>query len=121
MKELKKKVSKQEEENFGTSKEVKFPRGGDKLNLEKCNDEQGLLVKATLSCEDRPGLMSAMARSIGSMKAKVVKAEMVTVGGRTRSVLWVQGLGNESLGTLKSSLKVVIHKPTFKMRRFSSQ
>jgi UTP:GlnB (protein PII) uridylyltransferase len=118
VKELKKKASKLEEDNHGTSKEVKFPSGVDKLNLEKCNDVDGL-VKATLSCEDRPGLMSSIARALGSVKAKVVKAEMVIVGGRNRSVLWVQGIENEGLGMLKSTLKVVMHKPSFKMRRFT--
>ncbi|KAL5078983.1 hypothetical protein RYX36_007404 [Vicia faba] len=115
--ELKKKASKLEE-SHGTSKEVKFPSGIDRLNLEKCNDEEGL-VKATLSCEDRPGLMSSIARALGSMKAKVEKVEMVTVGGRTRSVLWVQGVENESLGMLKSTLKIVMHNPSFKTKRFT--
>ncbi|XP_027362838.1 transcription factor bHLH131 [Abrus precatorius] len=118
VKELKKKVSKLEEDSHGNPKEVKFPSGADRLNLEKCYDSQGL-VKATLSCEDRPGLMSAITRALGSVKAKVVKVEMVTVGGRTRSVLWVQGHGNEGLGMLKSTLKVAMHKPAFKMRRFT--
>ena len=118
MKELKKKASKLEDDSHGTSKEFKFPSGADKLNLEKCNDEEGL-VKATLSCEDRPGLMSSISRALLSMKAKVVKVEMVTVGGRTRSVLWVQGVENEGLGMLKSTLKVVMHKPSFKMRRYT--
>lgn len=118
VKELKKKASKLEEDSHGTSKEIKFPSGADKLNLEKCNDEEGL-VKATLSCEDRPGLMSSISRALLSMKAKVVQVEMVTVGGRTRSVLWVQGVENEGLGMLKSTLKVVMHKPSFKMRRYT--
>ncbi|RHN54944.1 putative transcription factor bHLH family [Medicago truncatula] len=116
VKDLKKKASKLED-SHGTSKEIKFPSGADKLNLEKCNDDEGL-VKATLSCEDRPGLMSSISRALLSMKAKVVKVEMVTVGGRTRSVLWVQGVENESLGMLKSTLKVVMHKPSFKMRQY---
>ncbi|XP_050905384.1 transcription factor bHLH131 [Lathyrus oleraceus] len=114
--ELKKKASKLEDSH--DTSEVKFPSGADRLNLEKCNDEEGL-VKATLSCEDRPGLMSSIARAVGSTKAKVVKVEMVTVGGRTRSVLWVQGVENEDLGMLKSTLKIVMHKPSFKMRRFT--
>ncbi|KAK7307257.1 hypothetical protein VNO77_40156 [Canavalia gladiata] len=118
VKELKKKVSKLEEESCGNSKDVKFPSGADRLNLEKCNDEYGL-VKATFSCEDRPGLMSAIGRALGSVKAKAVKAEVVTVGGRTRSMLWVQGPGNEGLGMLKSTLKVAMHKPSFKMRLFT--
>ncbi|KAK7309754.1 hypothetical protein RJT34_06732 [Clitoria ternatea] len=119
VKELKKKVAKLEESS-GVPKNVKFPSGADKLNLEKCNDEHGL-VKTTLSCEDRPGLMSAIARALGSVRAKVVKAEMLTVGGRTRSVLWVQGPGNEGLGMLKGTLKVAMHKPAFKLRRRFTQ
>ncbi|TKY69939.1 dimerization protein [Spatholobus suberectus] len=118
VKELKKKVSKLQEDSSGNPlKNVKFPGGADKLNLEKCNNEG--LVKATLSCEDSLGLMSSILRALGSVKTKVVKAEIVSVGGRTRSVLWVQGLGNDGLGMLKSTLKIAMHKPAFKMRRFT--
>nr|KYP66327.1 Transcription factor bHLH131 family [Cajanus cajan] len=118
VKELKKKVTKLEEDNSANpSKDVKFPSGADKLNLGKCNNEG--LVKATLSCEDSPRLMSSISRALGSVKTRVVKAEIVSVGGRTRSVLWVQGIGNDGLGMLKSTLKVAMHKPAFKMRRFT--
>ncbi|KAG2376634.1 Transcription factor bHLH131 Basic helix-loop-helix protein [Vigna angularis] len=118
VKELKKKVSKVEQESCGSSSKdvVKFPSGADRLRLEKCNNEEDL-VKATLSCEDSMGLMSAISRAMGSVKTKVVKAEIVSVGGRNRSVLWVQGLGNDHMGMLKSSLKIAMHKPAFKMRR----
>ncbi|XP_047152502.1 transcription factor bHLH131-like [Vigna umbellata] len=118
VKELKKKVSKVEQESCGSSSKdvVKFPSGADRLRLEKCNNEEDL-VKATLSCEDSMGLMSAISRAMGSVKTKVVKAEIVSVGGRNRSVLWVQGLGNDRMGMLKSSLKIAMHKPAFKMRR----
>ncbi|KAF7809354.1 transcription factor bHLH131 [Senna tora] len=121
LKELKVNVSELEAVSGGTSGEITvFPSGADKLNVEHCNDEQGL-VKATLSCEDRPGLMSAITRALRSVKAKVVKAEMVTVGGRTRNVLWVQGLGNgnEGMGVLKRTLKVVMHRPNFKMQHLT--
>ncbi|KAJ7953528.1 transcription factor bHLH [Quillaja saponaria] len=109
---LKKNVSELEAVSRGSTDEIVFPGESDKLNLEHCIDDQGLM-KATLSCEDRPGLMSALARALRSVKGKVVRAEMVTVGGRTKSVLWVQGLGcgNEGMGMLKRALKVVIHRP----------
>lgn len=76
------------------------------------DDDKGL-VKVTFSCEDRPGLISAVARTLRSMKGRVVKFEMVTLGGRTKSVLWVQGLsgGNEGIGMLRRALKVVIDRP----------
>ena len=46
------------------------------------------------------------------MKGRVVKFEMVTLGGRTKSVLWVQGLsgGNEGIEMLRRALKVVIER-----------
>lgn len=60
------------------------------------------------SCEDRPGLMSAMERALRSVQGRLVRSEMVTVGGRTKSVLWVQGLsgGNaEGIVKLRRALK----------------
>ncbi|XP_054809784.1 transcription factor bHLH131 isoform X2 [Prosopis cineraria] len=121
VKELKKNVSELEAISANSSGEITvFPSEVDKLKLEHCKDEEGLM-KATLSCEDRPGLMSAMTRALKSLRAKVVKAEMVNVGGRIREVLWVQGLenGNEGMGVLKRTLKVVMHKPTLKMHRLT--
>ncbi|KAI4328138.1 hypothetical protein L6164_020520 [Bauhinia variegata] len=111
--ELKKNVSELEAARGGSTEGIVFPSGADKLNLEPCNDEQSL-VKATLSCEDRPGLMSAIESALREVNARVVKAEMITVGGRTRSVLWVQGLacGNEGMEMLKRTLKFVIQRPT---------
>ena len=96
---------------------VKFPSGAEKLRLERCNIEEGL-GKATLSCEDRPELMQLISKAVGSANTKLVKAEIVSVGGRTRSVLWVQGLGNDGTGTLKSKLRVAMQKPP-KMQRFT--
>ena len=95
-----------------------FPHAVDKLNVERCKNEEGL-IKATLSCEDRPELMSEITRALKSVKGELVKAEMVNVGERTRTVLWIQGLesGNEGIIVLKRILKVVMHKPTFKRHR----
>ncbi|KAG7990227.1 hypothetical protein I3843_02G014800 [Carya illinoinensis] len=81
----------------GTSnKDCIFPCKADKL------------IKVMFSCEDRPGLMSAMERALRSVQGRLVRSEMVTVGGRTKSVLWVQGLsgGNaEGIVKLRRALK----------------
>ena len=78
----KKKVSKLEQDSStNPSKDVvKFPSGAEKLRLERCNIEEGL-VKATLSCEDRPELMQLISKAVGSANTKLVKAEIVSVGG----------------------------------------
>ncbi|KAL5822102.1 hypothetical protein ACOSQ3_023984 [Xanthoceras sorbifolium] len=87
-----------------------FPSEADELNL-RYSDNMGLL-KATLSCEDKPGLISDLTRAVRSVKGRVVKAEMVTVGGRTKFVLWVQALkGDEGMMMLKRALNLVIDRP----------
>ncbi|KAE9596975.1 putative transcription factor bHLH family [Lupinus albus] len=96
-----------------------YPSWEDELTSEQ--EQQGL-VKVTLNCDDRPGLILAVERAVGSVKARVVKAELVTVGGRAKFVLWVQGLvsGKEGLRMLRRTLKVVMHKPV-KMQHFNQQ
>ncbi|KAF0906392.1 hypothetical protein E2562_009745 [Oryza meyeriana var. granulata] len=44
-------------------------------------------VRAWVCCADRPGLMSDLGRAVRSVRARPVRAEVATVGGRTRSVL----------------------------------
>lgn len=44
-------------------------------------------VRAWVCCADRPGLMSELSRAVRSVSARPVRAEIATVGGRTRSVL----------------------------------
>ncbi|XP_040382516.1 transcription factor bHLH30-like [Oryza brachyantha] len=44
-------------------------------------------VRAWVCCADRPGLMSDLGRAVRSVSARPVRAEVATVGGRTRSVL----------------------------------
>ncbi|KAL6844650.1 hypothetical protein ACP4OV_025309 [Aristida adscensionis] len=47
----------------------------------------GRRVRAWVCCADRPGLMSELGRAVRSVSARAVRAEIATVGGRTRSVL----------------------------------
>lgn len=95
----------------GSPKDCVFPGEMDELCLKDCEDEQGPLVKVTFSCEDRPGLMSTVARVLRTAKGKVVKSEMVTVGGRTKTVLSVRELpGGRNNEALKRALKVAIER-----------
>ncbi|KAG0499571.1 hypothetical protein HPP92_003818 [Vanilla planifolia] len=50
-------------------------------------------MRAWVCCADRPGLMAELSRAVGSAKARAVRAEMTTVGGRTRSVLELEMVG----------------------------
>ncbi|KAA8530765.1 hypothetical protein F0562_005467 [Nyssa sinensis] len=95
--------------NANVTNECGFPSETDELKLCYCDGDSGT-IKATLCCEDRPELISEMTMALRSLEAKVVRAEMSTVGGRTKCVLWLQvsASGDEGLGTLRRALKVVI-------------
>ncbi|KAI3451231.1 hypothetical protein Pfo_007896 [Paulownia fortunei] len=101
-----------------TTLKLMFPSETDELKL--CHCENSGLIKATLSCEDRPEIILDLIQALKSAEAKVVRAEMSTVGGRTKSVLWVKlvstsAAGSESdvgLGTLRRALKMVMDKST---------
>ncbi|KAL2521764.1 transcription factor bHLH [Forsythia ovata] len=92
-----------------------FPSETDELKVSHCDDNSGL-IKASICCEDRPEIILELIQALKSVKGKVMRAEMATVGGRTKSILWVQILGTvgneDSLGTLRRALKVVMDKST---------
>ncbi|TVU05529.1 hypothetical protein EJB05_48695, partial [Eragrostis curvula] len=44
-------------------------------------------VRAWVCCADRPGLLSDLGRAVRAASARPVRAEVATVGGRTRSVM----------------------------------
>lgn len=88
-----------------------FPDESDEASLSYCDDGEGKLVKATVCCEDRPGLNRDLARAVRSVRASPVRAEMTTVGGRTKSVVVVQfggGGGEENVRALKRALRAVV-------------
>lgn len=75
-------------------------------------------VRAWVCCADRPGLMSDLGRAVRSVgSARPVRAEIATVGGRTRSVLELDHVchGAEpasdravALSTLRAALRTVL-------------
>lgn len=102
-----------------TMKKFIFPSESDELNLSYCNssDSGTLLVKATICCEDRPEIMMDLRRALSTVQGKIIRAEMATVGGRIKCILWVQMLENgcreEGLVQLRRALKVVMDKANF--------
>ncbi|KAM1203789.1 hypothetical protein ACFX13_020094 [Malus domestica] len=91
-----------------------FPAESDEVTLNYCNGGTKLL-KATLSCEDRPGLNRDLVQAIRSVRARAVRAEMMTVGSRTKNVVvmqWAGGGGEEGFRALKRALKAVVENRT---------
>ncbi|XAR73477.1 hypothetical protein NMG60_11007458 [Bertholletia excelsa] len=95
-----------------------IPTEADELKLSYC--EAGLdsgTIKATVCCEDRPELVSEMRRAVRAVEGRLMRAEMATVGGRIKTVLWVKlsaavdgGGGEEGVGKLRRALKVVVDR-----------
>ncbi|XWS41647.1 hypothetical protein CRYUN_Cryun17cG0100300 [Craigia yunnanensis] len=55
---------------------------------------------------------SDLTREVRKVNGTVVRAEMVFIGGRNKSVLWVKGFrGNEGMGMLKRALKMAVDRP----------
>lgn len=108
VKELKKTAAEVEERS--TTIDM-LPSESDEVKVWQC--EKTGLVKAALSCDDRPEIIVEMIEALKTAEAKVVRAEMSTVGGRTKSLLWVKMGGNDAgLGTLRRALKMVMDKST---------
>ncbi|KAK9713117.1 hypothetical protein RND81_06G004000 [Saponaria officinalis] len=93
-----------------------LPGDIDEVKLRRSENDNTTLI-ATLCCEERPELIMDLTRALNSVKGKVVKAEMSTIGGRTKTVLWVRGVsggggvGGGPEGLLRRALRVVVDKP----------
>ncbi|XP_072985970.1 transcription factor bHLH106-like [Typha latifolia] len=88
---------------------VLLPGEGDEVGVELAEEvEEGKRVRAWVCCADRPGLMGELSRAVGSVRARAVRAEMATVGGRTRSLLEVEMVGEESRAALQAALRAVL-------------
>ncbi|XP_020235195.1 transcription factor bHLH30 [Cajanus cajan] len=89
-----------------------FPGESDEATVSCCDGEGRL--RATLCCQDRPGLHRDLSQAIRAVRARAVRAEMMTVGGRTKSVVvmeWPEGEGGgakEEVGALERALKAVM-------------
>ncbi|KAL8172196.1 hypothetical protein V2J09_024000 [Rumex salicifolius] len=72
-----------------------------------------LILRASLCCEDRSDLFSELTQVVNSLNLKTVRAEMSTLGGRTRNVLIVSGdrcRGEEYVAFLHDALKGIVQR-----------
>ncbi|XAR48501.1 hypothetical protein NMG60_11031346, partial [Bertholletia excelsa] len=89
-----------------------FPGEADEAAVSYCNISGRKAAKATVCCEDWPGLNRDLTEAIRSVGATAVRAEMATVGGRTRAEVVVEwragGGGEEDVGSLRRALKALV-------------
>lgn len=88
-----------------------IPSENDVVIVNYCDNEERT-VKTTVCCEDRPALNRDISSAIQSVQGRVVKAEMATVGGRTKAemvvVLAKANGGEKDVAQLKRALKAVV-------------
>ncbi|OIW15486.1 hypothetical protein TanjilG_32890 [Lupinus angustifolius] len=72
-----------------------------------------LIFKATLCCEDRSDLITDIIEILNSLHLKTLKAEIVTLGGRTRNILVIapdKDHSIESIHFLQNSFKSLLER-----------
>ncbi|KAF8411371.1 hypothetical protein HHK36_003920 [Tetracentron sinense] len=115
VKELKKIAAGAMEKGGDGDREWPFPVETDELTLGycECEGESRRLIRASLCCDDRQDLLSDLTHALRSVRVRVLKAELATVAGRTKSVFVIEERegGDDDLGRLRRVLKGVVDKP----------
>ena len=56
------------------------------------SDEDGkFVIKASLCCEDRSDLLPDLIKTLKDLRLRTLKAEITTLGGRVKNVLFITG------------------------------
>ncbi|KAF6160877.1 hypothetical protein GIB67_041931 [Kingdonia uniflora] len=84
VKELKRQTSQIEEASL-------VPTEIDELTVHALDEDGKFIIKACLCCEDRAALLPDLIKTLKSLRLRMLKAEIMTLGGRVRNVLFVTG------------------------------
>nr|GME17649.1 NAC domain-containing protein 8 [Ipomoea batatas] len=80
------------------------------------------MIRASLCCEDRSDLLPDLIKALKALRLRTLKAEITTVGGRVRNVLFITGedgdgdppsqqsLQHCSISSIQEALKAVMEK-----------
>ncbi|KAM7271215.1 hypothetical protein ACFE04_030429 [Oxalis oulophora] len=74
-----------------------IPTEIDELIVNTSDSNGKLLIKATICCEDRNDLLPDLIKTLKSLHLKTLKAEITTLGGRVKNVLFITGEANNNL------------------------
>ncbi|XP_043690728.1 transcription factor bHLH30-like isoform X2 [Telopea speciosissima] len=113
VKELKRQTSQIEEAS-------PVPTEIDELSVDASEEEGKLIIKASLCCEDRPDLLPDLIKTLKALKLRTLKAEITTLGGRVKNVLFITGDDDSnnnkqqhySISSIKEGLKAVMERTT---------
>lgn len=96
------------------------PTEMDELTVDNASDEDGrFVIKASLCCEDRSDLLPELVKTLKALRLKTLKAEITTLGGRVKNVLFITGDEDSnmedhqqqySISSIQEALKSVMEK-----------
>ncbi|VFQ85493.1 unnamed protein product [Cuscuta campestris] len=97
-----------------------IPTETDELTVDTAANDGKPMIRASLCCEDRPDLLPDLIKALKALRLRTLKAEITTVGGRVRNVLFVTGEdrlrqdGGQpqlcSVSSIQEALRAVIEK-----------
>ncbi|XP_010542484.1 PREDICTED: transcription factor bHLH106-like [Tarenaya hassleriana] len=110
-------VKELKQETLEISRTETLPSEADEVSVlhfgDYCSNDGRIIFKASLCCEDRSDLLPDLMDMLKSLQMKTLRAEMATLGGRTRSVLVVAAgkeHGVESVHFLQNALKSLLER-----------
>ncbi|KAH7840194.1 hypothetical protein Vadar_013971 [Vaccinium darrowii] len=65
------------------------PAEADELTVDTSDENGCFVIKASLCCEDRSDLLPDLIKTLKALRLRTLKAEITTLGGRMRNVLFV--------------------------------
>ncbi|XP_031097304.1 transcription factor bHLH30-like [Ipomoea triloba] len=106
------------------SETTQIPTEVDELTVDNAAADDGkVMIRASLCCEDRSDLLPDLIKALKALRLRTLKAEITTVGGRVRNVLFITGedgdgdppssqqsLQHCSISSIQEALKAVMEK-----------
>ncbi|XVF03464.1 hypothetical protein REPUB_Repub04eG0263400 [Reevesia pubescens] len=94
----------------------------DELTVDTSDEDGKFMIKASLCCEDRSDLLPDLIKTLKALRLKTLKAEITTLGGRVKNVLFITGEEDSSssddhqqqqqycISSIQEALKAVMEK-----------
>ncbi|GER31927.1 basic helix-loop-helix (bHLH) DNA-bindingsuperfamily protein [Striga asiatica] len=89
------------------------PTETDEVTVDSTTED---LIRASICCEDRPDLLPDLIKALKGLRLKTLKAEITTLGGRVKNVLFVTGEeGSDQpqpvrVSSIEEALKAVVER-----------
>lgn len=98
------------------------PTESDEVTVDAADEDGKFVIKASLCCEDRSDLLPELIKALKELRLRTFKAEITTLGGRVKNVLFITGEEDSSsseehshhqqycISSIQETLKAVMEK-----------